>query len=96
MTQQIPTAGWHSSVTPSARVANAMNIITNSFLARPNSDFQFGVDQGSAFEHDTYTSSPDKSTYEARITSRVNELFEEWRRQEALAEEALSSRRVKL
>ncbi|KAK5631765.1 hypothetical protein RRF57_007479 [Xylaria bambusicola] len=75
MTQNVPTTGWHTSVTPQARVGHAMNIITNSFLAMPQADNSQVISVGITYERDAFTTSPDKATYEARLMARVNELF---------------------
>ncbi|KAI0105528.1 hypothetical protein GGR51DRAFT_192480 [Nemania sp. FL0031] len=90
MTQQVPTAGWHSSVPPNVRIGNAMNIITNSFLAVPNADINSVVTGGLTFERDAYTSSPDKPTYETRIKARVNELFQKRQANEQNIQNSLS------
>ncbi|KAI0527883.1 hypothetical protein F5B22DRAFT_640859 [Xylaria bambusicola] len=75
MTQNVPTTGWHTSVTPQTRVGHAMNIITNSFLAMPQADSSQVISVGITYERDAFTTSPDKATYEARLMTRVNELF---------------------
>ncbi|KAI1169971.1 hypothetical protein F4777DRAFT_150271 [Nemania sp. FL0916] len=75
MTQSVATTGWHSSVSPNMRVGHVMNIITNAFLAVPAADPNQVIGMGLTYERDAYTSSPDKTTYESRILSRVNELF---------------------
>ncbi|KAJ8128940.1 hypothetical protein O1611_g4692 [Lasiodiplodia mahajangana] len=90
MTQQVATAGWHSSVPPNVRVGNAMNIITNSFLAVPGADMNSVINGGITFERDAYTSSPDKATYEARIKARVNELFQKRQANEQNIQNSLS------
>ncbi|KAI1353171.1 hypothetical protein F5Y01DRAFT_69958 [Xylaria sp. FL0043] len=71
----IPTTGWHATVTPNMRVGHAMNIITNSFLAMPAADSTQVINVGLTYERDAFITSPDKATYEARVLTRVNELF---------------------
>ncbi|KAI0914365.1 hypothetical protein F4823DRAFT_351341 [Ustulina deusta] len=75
MTQTVPTTGWHGSVSPNMRVGHAMNIVTNSFLAMPQADSTQVISVGLTYERDAFTTSPDKATYEARVLTRVNELF---------------------
>ncbi|KAI1429350.1 hypothetical protein F5Y12DRAFT_482473 [Xylaria sp. FL1777] len=75
MTQSVPTTGWHGSVSPNMRVGHAMNIVTNSFLAMPQADSTQVITVGLTYERDAFTTSPDKTTYEQRVLSRVNELF---------------------
>ncbi|KAJ3559822.1 hypothetical protein NPX13_g9481 [Xylaria arbuscula] len=75
MTQSVPSTGWHATVTPQTRMGHAMNIVTNSFLAMPQADSSQIINIGLAYERDAFTSSPDKTTYEARVMQRVNELF---------------------
>ncbi|KAI0429186.1 hypothetical protein F5Y09DRAFT_264741 [Xylaria sp. FL1042] len=71
----VPTTGWHATVTPNMRVGHAMNIVTNSFLAMPAADSTQVINVGLTYERDAFTTSPDKATYEARVLTRVNELF---------------------
>ncbi|KAI0481694.1 hypothetical protein F4859DRAFT_529450 [Xylaria cf. heliscus] len=75
MTQNIPTSGWHNSVSPNMRVGNAMNIITNAFLAMPQADNPQIVSGGLQYERDAFSKCPDKASYDATIAERVNELF---------------------
>ncbi|TGJ86142.1 hypothetical protein E0Z10_g2669 [Xylaria hypoxylon] len=75
MTQTAPNTGWHGSISPNMRVGHAMNVITNSFLAMPQADSSQIVGVGLTYERDAFTTSPDKTTYEQRILTRVNELF---------------------
>ncbi|KAI8634638.1 hypothetical protein F5Y19DRAFT_485646 [Xylariaceae sp. FL1651] len=75
VSQQIPSAGWHSAISPNVRVSNAMNIVTNSFLAMPQVENSQIINMGLTYERDAFATSPDKATYEQRVMARVNELF---------------------
>ncbi|KAI1754335.1 hypothetical protein F4782DRAFT_494072 [Xylaria castorea] len=75
MTQNLPNAGWHTSVSPNMRVGHAMNIITNAFLAMPQVESTQVVTGGLQYERDAFSKCPDKASYEAAISERVNELF---------------------
>ncbi|KAI0879512.1 hypothetical protein GGS24DRAFT_573 [Hypoxylon argillaceum] len=90
MRQQVATTGWHSAVSPNMRVGNAMNIITNSVLAMPQNDVNQIVNHGLNFERDAFTSSPDKTTYEARLLARINELFKKRQANEQSIQNSLS------
>ncbi|OTB11938.1 hypothetical protein K445DRAFT_26193 [Daldinia sp. EC12] len=73
--QGVHTGGWQDQVQANLRVSNAMNLISNSFLAMPNLDSQQLVNHGLAFERDAFLNSPDKGTYDQKIGSRVQDLF---------------------
>ncbi|KAI0554192.1 hypothetical protein F4679DRAFT_349304 [Xylaria curta] len=75
MTHQLPPAPWHGSVSPNMRVGHAMNIITNAFLAMPQVESTQVVTGGLQYERDAFAKCPDKASYEAAISERVNELF---------------------
>ncbi|KAI1372975.1 hypothetical protein F4677DRAFT_232668 [Hypoxylon crocopeplum] len=67
--------GWQDQVQANLRVSNAMNLISNSFLAMPAVDSQQLVTTGLVFEREAFLSSPDKGTYDQKIGGRVQELF---------------------
>ncbi|KAI1816783.1 hypothetical protein GGS20DRAFT_159798 [Poronia punctata] len=75
MTQPPPTAGWQTAVAPQVRVGNALNIITNSILAMPQSDNNQAVNLGLGYERDAFTASTDKIAYDSRIAARLGDLF---------------------
>ncbi|KAI1643828.1 uncharacterized protein F4817DRAFT_234532 [Daldinia loculata] len=75
MGQGIQTGGWQDQVQVNLRVSNAMNLISNSFLAMPALDSQQLVSHGLTFERDAFLNSPDKGTYDQKIGGRVQELF---------------------
>ncbi|TRX91330.1 hypothetical protein FHL15_007752 [Xylaria flabelliformis] len=75
MTHQLPPAPWHGSVSPNMRVGHAMNIITNAFLAMPQVESTQVVTGGLQYERDAFAKCPDKASYEAAVSERVNELF---------------------
>ncbi|KAI1134915.1 hypothetical protein F5Y05DRAFT_196435 [Hypoxylon sp. FL0543] len=75
MTQPAQTNGWQDQVQANMRVSNAMNLISNSFLAMPSVDSQQLVTHGLAFEREAFMNSPDKVTYDQKIGGRVQELF---------------------
>ncbi|KAI0378750.1 hypothetical protein F5Y04DRAFT_144838 [Hypomontagnella monticulosa] len=67
--------GWQDQVQTNLRVSNTMNLISNSFLAMPSVDSQQLISHGLAFERDAFMTSPDKGTYEQKISGRLQELF---------------------
>ncbi|KAI1409548.1 hypothetical protein F5Y13DRAFT_182031 [Hypoxylon sp. FL1857] len=69
------TNSWQDQVQTNMRVSNAMNLISNSFLAMPNVDSQQLVSHGLTFEREAFMNSPDKGTYDQKIGGRVQELF---------------------
>ncbi|OTA61991.1 hypothetical protein K449DRAFT_434324 [Hypoxylon sp. EC38] len=75
MTHAGQTNGWQDQVQTNLRVSNAMNLISNSFLAMPSVDSQQLVTHGLAFEREAFLNSPDKVTYDQKIGGRVQELF---------------------
>ncbi|KAI1456752.1 hypothetical protein F4805DRAFT_219387 [Annulohypoxylon moriforme] len=75
--QQSHNGGWQDQVQANLRVSNAMNLISNSFLAMPGVDSQRLIGGGLDFERDAYMNSPDKVTYDQKIGGRVQELFKQ-------------------
>ncbi|KAI0880826.1 uncharacterized protein GGS22DRAFT_80735 [Annulohypoxylon maeteangense] len=77
--QQQPNhnGGWQDQVQANLRVSNAMNLISNSFLAMPAVDSQQLIMSGLTFERDSFLHSPDKVTYDQKIGGRVQELFKQ-------------------
>ncbi|KAI1206546.1 uncharacterized protein F4807DRAFT_224100 [Annulohypoxylon truncatum] len=77
--QQQPNhnGGWQDQVQANMRVSNAMNLISNSFLAMPAVDSQQLIMSGLTFERDAFLNSPDKGTYDQKIGGRVQELFKQ-------------------
>ncbi|KAI2463946.1 hypothetical protein F4781DRAFT_440047 [Annulohypoxylon bovei var. microspora] len=67
--------GWQDQVPANLRVSNAMNLISNSFLAMPAIDSQQLVMNGLAFERESFLNSQDKGTYDQKIGGKVQELF---------------------
>ncbi|KAI5860539.1 hypothetical protein GGS23DRAFT_606811 [Durotheca rogersii] len=61
MQNAVQTNGWQDQVQVNLRVSNAMNLITNSFLAMPTVDSQQLVSHGLTFERDAFISSQDKA-----------------------------------
>ncbi|GAP87421.2 putative C2H2 type zinc finger domain [Rosellinia necatrix] len=49
--------------------------VTNSFLALPQVETTQAINAGVAYERDAYITSLDKTAYEGRVMTRVNELF---------------------
>ncbi|KAK8076737.1 hypothetical protein PG994_004009 [Apiospora phragmitis] len=70
-----PTQGWQNSVHLNIRVGNAMNLISNSFLALPHLETEQLVHTGINFEREAFQTSPDKPTYESKVSQRIQELF---------------------
>ncbi|KAI0201497.1 hypothetical protein F4808DRAFT_127937 [Astrocystis sublimbata] len=77
MTHNTPALPWHSVVNPPMRVGNAMNVITNGFLAMPHIDNNQIISQGLAFERDAWSKCFDKGAYDSTINSRVSDLFKQ-------------------
>ncbi|KAK8123271.1 hypothetical protein PG999_003189 [Apiospora kogelbergensis] len=71
----IHTQGWQNSVHLNQRVGNAMNLISNSFLALPQLETEQLVHTGINFEREAFQTSPDKPTYESKVSQRIQELF---------------------
>ncbi|KAK6850293.1 hypothetical protein PG995_014126 [Apiospora arundinis] len=71
----IHTQGWQNSVHLNIRVGNAMNLISNSFLALPQLETEQLVHTGINFEREAFQTSPDKPTYESKVSQRIQELF---------------------
>ncbi|KAI8960192.1 hypothetical protein F5Y11DRAFT_274789 [Daldinia sp. FL1419] len=69
------TGGWQDQIPVNLRVSNAMNLISNSFLAIPNLDSQQLINHGLSFERDAYLNSPDRGIYDQKIGGRVQDLF---------------------
>lgn len=90
VTQQVPTAGWQSSVSPQVRVGHAMQIITGSFLAMPHAEGNQAVSSGLMYERDAFMTSPDKGTYEERVGARVIELFKKRQANEQTIQSSLN------
>ncbi|ORY70067.1 uncharacterized protein BCR38DRAFT_98988 [Pseudomassariella vexata] len=67
--------GWQSQVNPQTRLGNAMNLITNSFLAMPQLESQQLISHGISFEREAYANCPDKPSYDQKIGARIQELF---------------------
>ncbi|KAI2642576.1 hypothetical protein GGS21DRAFT_544704 [Xylaria nigripes] len=91
MTHQVPPSAWHASIPINARVGNAMNIITNSFLAMPAGESTQILSMGVAYEREAFATSPDKNTYETKIRARVNELFKKRQANEVNLQNNLSA-----
>ncbi|KAI1393224.1 uncharacterized protein F4822DRAFT_4654 [Hypoxylon trugodes] len=75
MAQASQTNGWQDQVSVNLRVSNAMNLISNSFLAMPTVQSDQLITHGLSFEREAYLNSGDKSVYDQKISSRVQELF---------------------
>ncbi|KAI1799933.1 hypothetical protein F4811DRAFT_67679 [Daldinia bambusicola] len=73
--QTIQTGGWQDQVQVNLRVSNAMNLISNSFLAMPTLDSQQLVNHGLSYEREAFLNSPDKGTYDQKINNKVQDLF---------------------
>ncbi|KAK8108418.1 hypothetical protein PG984_014219 [Apiospora sp. TS-2023a] len=71
----IQTQGWQNTVHLNIRVGNAMNLISNSFLALPQLETEQLVHTGINFEREAFQTSPDKPTYESKVSQRIQELF---------------------
>ncbi|KAI0156647.1 hypothetical protein GGR52DRAFT_194435 [Hypoxylon sp. FL1284] len=82
---------WQEQVQANMRVSNAMNVISNSFLAMPAVDSQQLVAHGLQFEREAFINSPDKVTYEQKINSRVQDLFKRRQANEQSLKNTLSN-----
>ncbi|KAH9883897.1 hypothetical protein F4778DRAFT_800612 [Xylariomycetidae sp. FL2044] len=75
MQNPVQPHGWQSQTAMNLRVRNAMNLITNSFLALPQLDSQHLIVHGLQFEREAFGSSPEKGIYDQKISGKVQELF---------------------
>ncbi|KAI0402734.1 hypothetical protein F4802DRAFT_608558 [Xylaria palmicola] len=91
ITQPVSSGAWQSSYPVNMRVANAMNIISNSFLAMPQGENGQLVGIGLTYEREAFSTSPDKATYDARIMNRVNDLFKKRQANEQNIHNSLSA-----
>ncbi|XDG00468.1 hypothetical protein ABKA04_000083 [Annulohypoxylon sp. FPYF3050] len=83
--------GWQDQIQANLRVSNAMNLISNSFLAMPTVDSQQLVGAGLTYERDAFVNSPDKATYDQKISGRVQELFRQRQAHEHTLQHSLNA-----
>ncbi|KAI1093330.1 hypothetical protein F5B19DRAFT_482886 [Rostrohypoxylon terebratum] len=83
--------GWQDQVQANLRVSNAMNLISNSFLAMPAIDSQQLIMAGLSYERDAFVNSPDKATYDQKISGRVHELFKQRQAHEHTLQHSLNA-----